>query len=197
MVFIEPGYPVKHLGAVSGFDPDVHDHLLLLRNTLIAHDDFEQIEPRLLSTGITKTGVDFHIPMSVAVANKCLSHPAQLDGAEKMASHVRSAFKGIHQKLNDDLGRCRQAAIDHPDQVKEIRAFGRSLGTFEVPKGGTRLETPDTKGSPWLDAPEPDFSEVHSGYRYEKVTVVREFTGPERIKLPDGTFINITPSGPC
>lgn len=186
-------YPVKHLTRVSGFDSGIHDHMLLIRNTLIAHDDITQLEPRSLATGFTLRGTDLFIPMSEAVTNRCLSHPEGLDGAEKMTSHVRSAFKGIWQKLFDDLGRMRQVSIDHPDQLEEAKKYSKHLGTQEIPVGGVRIVPPDTSDSPWLAPVVPDFSEVHSGYRYETVTVKRDFSGPERIKLPDGSSIKISP----
>ena len=45
-------YAIKKIKNTKGFDKQTHNHLISVRNTLIAHDDFEQISPRLLAFGI-------------------------------------------------------------------------------------------------------------------------------------------------
>ena len=64
---------------------------------------------------------------------------------------------------------------------------------MEIPIGGTRPVLPDFMKDSWLDVPEPDFSEVHNGFRYESISMKREFHGPESIELPDGRRIKISP----
>src|SRR5437899_9433594 len=51
-------YPTQQLRKVSGFSMEIHRHLLTVRNTLIAHDDFDQIEPRILIFGFNPNGFD-------------------------------------------------------------------------------------------------------------------------------------------
>ena len=46
-------YPDKQLMRRPCFHQDVHEHMMGIRNTLVAHDDMESIAPRLLATSIT------------------------------------------------------------------------------------------------------------------------------------------------
>lgn len=46
----------------------------------------------------------------------------------------------------------------------------------------------------WLESKEPDYSEIHNGFRYEKCIIQQEFYGPEKIKLPNGEEVEITPN---
>ena len=73
-------YPIKHLKKIENFSLEIHKHLLELRNTLVAHDDFESIEPRIIHLFMSLEGTDFPIPMSIAVSNKCLAYPIDLEG---------------------------------------------------------------------------------------------------------------------
>ena len=77
-------YPIRHLKKVNGFSLELHEHLKQIRNTLIAHDDIEQIEPRILMSTITLKGTDVHIPMSIAIGNKCISYPTDLKAVEEI-----------------------------------------------------------------------------------------------------------------
>lgn len=187
-------YPIKHLKASIKFSVKMHEHLKEVRNALIAHDDFEYIEPRLLSYGMTLRGTDVHVPVTIMISNKCISHPSDLDGVGKIKEHVASALEGVARKLDDDIKKFRSIKIENPEQAKELQKYSESYGHTAVPEGGTRLQPPDFANNSWLDPIEPDFSEIHNGFRYEKITVKQEFHGPEVIKLPTGDVIEINPS---
>lgn len=187
-------YPLKHLKANPNFSMKVHEHLKEIRNTLIAHDDFEQVEPRLLFFGIKLPGVDFLVPTKIVVSNKCISHPSDLDGVEIMKKHVVSVLDSVASKIGYDIQVLRSIKIEKPEQAKEMEKYSKSYGQQDIPKEGARLLEPDLANEQWLDPKEPDFSEIHHGFRYEKITMKQDFHGPERIKLPNGYEIEINPS---
>ncbi len=186
-------FPVKRLKNIKGFEKSIHDHLLELRDTLIAHDDLNQIEPKILTSGISVQGADLHIPMTAHISNKSLSHPADLEGAMRMKNHVESALRGVESVLSDDINQLRQKAIDEPEQAREAQEYSRNLGSIDIPEGGAHTLRPDLSDDPYLNPDEPDFSEIHNGFRYETITINKEFNGPETIKLPNGHSIKITP----
>lgn len=195
-------YPVKHLKNTSEFNPNVHEHLLLVRNTLIAHDDLDQVEPRALLEGMTikdvggtpLKGSGYFIPMSVTISNKCISHPADLDGASKMLEHVTGTLSGILSKLNEDLGTLRQARLDFPEEAEAAEKYQRNHDeNVTIPAGGMRYVPPSLSDESWLIPTEPDFTDIHNGFRYETITLRREFPGPEKIKLPGGGWVEIQP----
>lgn len=186
-------YPIKHLKRLPGFSTEVHDHLIKVRHTLIAHDDFEQIEPRILIFGVTPQEEGITIPTSLVVGNKSISHPADLRSIETFRQHARHAITGVRESLLDDMAKFREVIIKYPDQAKQARKYSRHLGSVEIPIGGSRLSEPDFMEDEWLDPKEPDFSSIHSGFRYEAIKLRRNFYGPETIKFPNGKQVKISP----
>jgi hypothetical protein len=186
-------YPSKHLKSIKGFIPDVHEHLLAVRNTLVAHDDFLEIEPSLLYLGFTPDNSEIMIPTSVVVSNKCIGHPADLAGAQKLHQHAMAAFQGAHQKLFEDISEARAILLANPDEHKKAQ-YSKNCGSQHIPVGGTSMNAPDVSDNEWLDNDEPDFSTVHSGYRYESLRARVDFHGPEEIKLEDGRTFVLTPN---
>lgn len=186
-------YPIKHLKNVQGFSPDVHHHLLAVRNTLIAHDDFNKIEPRILLFGVQPKGTDFSLPTSLIVANKCISHPADTAAAQKFYEHAKAAYQGAMNKLHADLTELRTIALKHPDQAKAAEKYSKNYGTVDIAVEGTHLMPPDFSSDSWLNNEEPDFSSVHNGFRYESLRLRLDFHGPEEIPLPGGGSFVVTP----
>lgn len=188
-------YPVSSLKKLPTFSVKAHEHIITVRNTLVAHDDFEQIEPRMLLMNVNVEGSSLDIPVSIAIANKCISHLSDLQGTHTIRNHVMSALQGVGKKLSEDIKRIRSIAIEHPNQVEEAVKYSKNYGKDHIPVGGKQFNPPDFLNEQWLDPIEPDFSEVHNGFRYERVTFRQDFYGPERIKLPNGYEIEITPPG--
>ncbi len=186
-------YPTKHLKQNPTFIKKIHDHILNVRNTLVAHDDFEQIEPRVLSLGLTLEGADFMIPTSMSIANKCISHPSDLHGVLQIKEHVTGALNSVGQKLYEDMKKLRSISIEHPEQTKEAEKYTMHYGKGQIHKDGTHLMQPEYSDNEWLNPKEPDFSEIHNGFRYEKINLRIDFHGPERIRLPNGYEIEISP----
>jgi hypothetical protein len=201
--FIETGtsfgktrYPTKHLQKTSGFSKEIHDHLVALRNTLVAHDDLESIEPRILKFCVSINESSYTIPVSIAISNKCLAYPADLESACKLRDHVSACVKSTLDKLNSDLANVRQIAIAHPEQATTVERYRKNYGQEKINVGGSQLHLPDFMSDEWLNANQPDFTHIHNGFQYEELKVRRDFYGPERIKLPSGEEIEIVPNNP-
>ncbi len=192
-------YKIKLLKNEDGFNITIHNHIISIRNTLIAHDDIEILMPKILTEGmhfskIGKNCTNFFIPMAVTISNKCLSHPSDGDSVNKISEHVASALSGIQKKIYADIGTFREVALTFPDQAEAERT---RLKTYQdgiiIPPGGTRITPPDTSNDPWLDAEVPDFSDVHAGFRYETLSLRRQYSGPEEINIPGEGRVVISP----
>jgi hypothetical protein len=186
-------YPIKFLKRVAGFSNEVHKHLLVLRHKLVVHDDFEDIEARVLILNISVRPTKFGIPVRIIVANKSIAYPKDTHGASLLRDHAKATLSGIQVKLFNDLGKLRQVALDHPDQADAAISYSANYGSQNIEIGGTRLNFPDLSSNPWLSPSEPDFSTIHDGYFYETLRFNRDFIGPERITLPDGRSVEFTP----
>lgn len=188
-------YPVRHLKTEKGFDNAMHTHLVELRNTLVAHDDLESIEPRILQFFLSVNPSGFCIPVSVAVSNKCLAYPINSESTLKLKTHVEACTKGALNKIHSDLARIRYAALKHPEQAIEGARYKRDYGQTRIEATGSQLQPPDFMTDEWLNSNEPNFGHIHNGLLYEELRLRRDFYGPERILLPDGNEIRISPPG--
>lgn len=186
-------YKTQQLKSINGFSMEMHEHLLQLRNTLVAHDDLESIEPRLLEFCISPTDSTLRIPLSVAISNKCLSYPADLLSIHKIKEHVEACVQGVLTKLQIDLKNVRDASLAHPEQANENIRYQKNYGQSKVEKEGANIKPPNFMADEWLNTNAPDFSHIHNGFRYEELRVRRDFYGPEIIKFPDGSEMHITP----
>jgi hypothetical protein len=185
-------YPVRQLKKEEGFSAEIHSHLLELRNTLVAHDDLESIEPRILQFCLSVNPSGFSIPMSIAVSNKCLAYPVDSESVLTLRTHVAACVQGVLNKIHSDLARIRDAVLKHPEQVAEGMRYQKNYGQTRIEKNGSHLQPPDFMRDEWLNSSEPDFSHIHNGMLYEELRVRRDFYGPERIKLPDGSEVQIS-----
>lgn len=186
-------YPVRHLKSEQGFDSAMHTHILELRNTLIAHDDLESIEPRILQFCLSVNPSGFSIPVSVSLSNKSLAYPIDSESVLKMKKHVAACAQGVLNKIHSDLAKVRDAALKHPEQVAEGARYQKNYGQARIEETGSHLQPPDFMTDEWLNCSEPSFSHIHNGLVYEELRIRRDFYGPERIKLPDGNEIHISP----
>ena len=124
-------YPVRQLKAVRGFSSEIHTHLLELRNTLVAHDDLESIEPRILQFCVSITESAFSIPVSIAISNKCLAYPADLSSVHKLREHVAACVQGVLDNLNSDLRKFETPRYNIPNRLVKASATRRTMANPE------------------------------------------------------------------
>lgn len=187
-------YPIKKLKNEPEFSEKMHTHLLELRNTLVAHDDFEKIEPRILAVGLQLQETDITIPRSICIENKCIAYTADLNSVLKIREHIGASLIGTKKKLTSDVTKFRSISIENPEQAKAAEKYHKNYGKMDIAIGGTTFNISDYNNEEWLNPSEPDFSEVKNGYHYESIKFRQDFNGPETIKLPNGYTIKITPS---
>ncbi|HXU92263.1 MAG TPA: hypothetical protein VFP33_01270 [Gallionella sp.] len=186
-------YPMRHLKSEAGFDAALHNHLIELRNTLVAHDDLESIEPRILQMCMSVEPTGFNIPMAIGLSNKCLAYPIASESVVKLRTHVEASVQGVLNKVHLDLARVRDAALKYPEQAAQEQRYQKHYGQDRIEKDGSYLQPPNFMNDEWLNSNAPNFSHIHKGLLYEELRVRRDFCGPERIKLPDGSEVEISP----
>ena len=185
-------YPIKALKKISGFSKEIHDHLIHIRHTLIAHDDFDEIEPRVLLMFRGFEGLSDAIPMAAVTSNKTILYPVDTSVAQKFIDHMVIVANGIQNKLNEDLRLLRQIALLHPEQALEGKKYEKRYA-LEIKPDGSETLPPGYMNDDWLNGAEPDFSTIHNGYRYDVMKMSREFIEPLKIKLSNGEFFEVKP----
>ena len=180
-------YSEKMLKRRAGFLPEVHKHLMGIRNTLVAHDDMESIEPKFLTTSATVG--DSLLMASISVSNKCLAYPIEGATAQMMLSHARACVEGIDEKLAEDLGRAREEGQRDPASMNVGVKFSRS-GTTELSEG-RGAAVPDFTHDPWFTPDHPNFSSVHNGFVYDELRYKKDYFGTFRVTMPDGNWQDV------
>lgn len=186
-------YPIRHLKLEPNFSIGMHKHLVDIRNTLIAHDDFESVEPKILQGCMGLDGGAVLIPVMIGVSNLCISYPEDLATIIKMKSHVAAALQAASKKLDQDLTEMRALSISNPELAMSGVKFKKDYGSQEIPQQGEKVSPPNFMNEQWLNPDAPDFSDVHNGFRYESLKIQKQFNQRETIKLPNGDFITIEP----
>jgi hypothetical protein len=187
-------YPAKLLKKIVGFKIDLHKHLIDIRHTLVAHDDFEKIEPHILTLTYTLENKKPAIPYQINISNKCVSHPAKVEDVKSIRNHVKATLNGVSKDLLSKVKRHRELILEYPDLAQEKIKYSKKYGKTNISKGGSQLTPPDISNDEWLNIKEPDFSEIHEGYRYESMQFRIDFDGPETIQFDDGSQIEIKPN---
>jgi hypothetical protein len=188
-------YKTKDLKKVNGFSEAMHKHLITVRNTLVAHDDFTEITPRLLTSGMIMAEEDFFIPTSVAISNKCISYPLNFTTVQQMQLHTQTCCNGVHSKLIEDIEELRSLTLRFPEMARENSEYESHYGETKIEANSSPLiQPPDFLNDQWLNTPVPDYSELHNGYMYEEERINKDFHGPEKIVTPKGMEFNISPT---
>lgn len=184
-------YPLRRIKQAEGFSVSMHDHLLNIRNTLIAHDDFDQIIPRVIVFGMQHGNGPF-VPTSIGLSNKCLALPEAAETIVAMRDHCEAALFAMLERLKADAGQLRTAYLSGPDP--DPPKYMHNYGSAEVGPGPTQMLPPDFMDNNWLNPKEPDFTNVHAGFRYETMKWRQDFWGPEDIDLGNGVTMRIEPT---
>jgi hypothetical protein len=130
-------YQTKHLKRDARFDEKLHDHLLYVRNKLIAHDDGEQLPPT------------FHL-LSMSLDQNASAGEKPLLGTAR--SYSLSSAKG--PKFFVSLQRHSEGCVD----TRSNRAIAAELGVSEGTvrngkKSGAQPYAPDPDERPTIDNP--------------------------------------------
>ncbi len=176
-------YPTKQLKKhCEGFDIELHNHLIKIRHSVVAHDDFNYIDPKLLQVGVDANGL--FIPTTMIMSNKCISYPSKIQFLNSILKHVSVTTEFIYIKLRDDLTLLRKQIIEHPSTVKKSQ-YTKDFGDINNPT----QDTSNIKNDTWLDIPAPTFETVEKEYKYEQIRVGKDFTDYEKFEFPNGEFI--------
>lgn len=183
-------YPTKHLLKTEGFSSDTHDHLIRLRNTLIAHDDHDELESKMLTLGAhfhsQTTDEIVAVIAHTMLANKCISHLANRDHLKLLLVHTEATLLGIKTKLDIDLTVQKELAVEYPainlEHAKYIKQYGS-------PILGEVMSLPDISSDEWLNANEPKFTVHENGYVYEKSIYKIDFDLPTIVKSASGEVL--------
>jgi hypothetical protein len=178
-------YPTKRISGAKGFDKTMHDHLLVIRKKLVAHDDDDYPDPRLLLLAYKIPDLDLAYPAAIALSNKCLAYPADWNTLREIREHVAASIAAIQTKLGEDLHVLRiEWAKDQKQADRSLR-----VRVEDSPSSSDWAPLPDYLKDEWLDVSTPNFSAMHDGFIYDQWHWKLDFHGKQEIPMPDGSVL--------
>lgn len=183
-------YPFKNLSKVIGFDKELHDHIIDIRQTLIAHDDFTIVEPALITSYIQIRPNDnelYKILYSTQMQNHCLMLPSDIEFIIKIQEHFYKTAEIVYKQLENDVF-AHQQFIDINKGVIKEREQLYSTESLSIKSNQTfNVDVPDPFQIGIGNSLAPNFEIAPNGYIYETSQYKREYELPEKIISIAGT----------
>jgi hypothetical protein len=123
-------YATAHLKQRPQFDNELHDHLVALRNKLIAHDDEVALEPKLYmyAVEVTLSGSNERKPIGGTLCSYSLLSASGGSFMLKVLEHLSACIEAVRMKLHSDFGEFLTEAHKNPDYLNA------SLGSDHQPE---------------------------------------------------------------
>jgi hypothetical protein len=156
-------YSAKRLPAASGFDKELHIHILDLRNQIIAHGDYG-IFP---STMYLQTVGDERLPLRLGINVKGILGIESHDLALRYEKHLSVCDLNLEKILNHECRELASEARMHPAEFHKTHNIPEVKE--EITLGPESKDLPPPAG-PAAVVENPVFPEGLSGYRYITLT---------------------------
>lgn len=152
-------YAISAVRKADGFDRQLHDHLLDVRNRMIAHADYG-VFPSAMT--VQTTG-DEALPVALVILVKNLAGIQERELAERYQRHFRACMEAIESALNSEVAELVAHARKHPTAFEASHNVPMSIEEWKAGPDFADLPTPT---GPASRVPEPLFPKELSGYRY-------------------------------
>lgn len=146
-------YGAAGLKKVSGFDRQLHEHLLMLRNQLIAHADYAYFP----STMYLQNVGDEQLPVAIGINVKIMVGLRSRSLAERYRSHFLACMTAIEAALNRDLKELVAQAKEHPAEFDTTHNLPTATAEWSVTPEFSTLPPP---AGPAGGVDEPTFPET-------------------------------------
>ena len=110
-------FSISGLKKAPGFDRDLHNHILRLRQTLIAHHDTSVVKAQLSHMTLTNQQAEGKPPLTVQTEGKvkALHAMAKKEIAEQYLKHMAASVTYLYKATHDSLGKLHRVRVLHPN----------------------------------------------------------------------------------
>ena len=176
-------YPVRDLKREPGFDTALHDHLLTMRDRLVAHSDYGLLRSTMY---LQSVGDNNELPVAIGLNVKRLVGVDSRALAERHVRHFSSCVTRISRTFNSEFNSLARHVRDNPGHFSETQNL-----PLEMQKHGpipTLRPMPTPSGAAG-DVEEPEFADGLNGYKYEKLNHQRALIKSGTYRVPvNGTM---------
>jgi hypothetical protein len=190
-------YRTNHLQGAQGYDGRLHDHLLDLRDKLIAHHDSEYLQARLLhevvNLSLRPKGAELSVPVGVSVIIQALQSIADRAVVDGYAVHFDAVITAINSVYRSELHEMVRVAMHHPREALENPTETEVHRLFEgAPTSVGVGKLPRTEDVGLAQLSNPNLTMHADGYIYRTVVTGARWGGSITARFPDGTELNLT-----
>jgi hypothetical protein len=110
-------FSISGLRKAPGFDKALHNHILSLRHTLIAHHDTSVVKAQISHMTLTNQQEEGKPPLTVQTEGKvkALHAIAKKEVAEQFLKHMAAAVDYLYQATHDSLGELYRLRVSYPN----------------------------------------------------------------------------------
>jgi hypothetical protein len=114
-------YPTKHLRRSEAFDSRLHQHLLNLRNKLVAHSDGEVLRSAIAHkfAHLTISGHRKSVPIATSVHVRSLSGISDFSLCARYLTHFEGCLAAIESEAHELLEAVQSQALKHPENLRD------------------------------------------------------------------------------
>jgi hypothetical protein len=156
-------YPTKRLMTATGFDKELHAHILDLRNRTIAHGDYD-IFP---STMFVQTIGDERLPLTLGINVRAMLGIESYDLATRYERHLSVCDNSLEEILDCESKELASEAKLHPFEFDQTHNLPESKVRADIGLAFEKLPGPT---GPAAGVENPAFSEGLSEYAYITLT---------------------------
>jgi hypothetical protein len=157
-------YPVKQLKEEPGFDLELHEHLIKLRNRIVAHSDYSMLRSTMYLQAV---GDLQELPVSLGINVKRLRGIESRELANRYNRHFAACIAQIAKTFDSEFNELARHVRVNPKYFEDTQ----NLPLQRTEHGAIPSLTPMPRPhGPSGDVEEPEFPDGLSGYKYEKLT---------------------------
>lgn len=157
-------YSLKKLRKEAGFDSQLHDHLMKLRDKIVAHSDYSMLRSTMYLQAI---GDSQELPISLGINVKRFRGLESRSLGDRYSVHFAVCASHIARTFNDEFNELARLVRESPRHFEDTQ----NLPLKETEHGpiSDLSPLPGPQG-PAGDVAEPEFPDGLSGYKYEKLS---------------------------
>jgi hypothetical protein len=193
-------FPLNLLRGNPNFRRDMHDHLITLRNKLVAHSDTEFADGRLFVRKMlihVGEGSSSELVQGAQVMARAMHAPHDPNLSKAYLAQSEAVAEAAAATINNAMNEYVQATAKFPAAYSEFEKEGPaprviSEGQFSLSPGSPDAMMPDQMPSPDQLLTLPPLDIGKDGYFYRILSTSIEIEGTLHIRLPDGQYIDLT-----
>ena len=159
-------YKINRLKKLPNFSIDLHDHILEIRKKLVAHDDIDEIEPRIMFKYLKHD--EELTTLEACITNKAIMYPKDVYFISKMGLHISACENGLRKLVEQDLKSISNIRHVNDGTPRYSKTTPFTLNPDE------HLSLSDLRSEEWANIPTPHASQL---YLYDEEVISLTFTG--------------------